>query len=142
MTTTLPADWDITDASTWGFETTVDAHRGYHLDSQGNIDGTYRELETITTYAQDSGWFDNGNDVDQDAAEWWYDVLEPYHRALVMIAESSPEEFEAAAKSLDAKEHADGQYDIWSGLNTDDLEWQAISAGKIIAALEASKATA
>ena len=120
-------DWDITDASTWAFKTTVDAHMGYHKTGM-----VMREFRTIETSAIDSGWFDPANPVNQEAAEWWYGVLEPYHRALVAIAIASPEQIDRAAERLGADPG-----NLWDapGHPVDDLEDTAQIADAILEAL-------
>lgn len=114
-TTTIPADWDITDSSTWTLTTTVDAHMGYHHTGM-----VMRELRTITHRADDIG-VDGAPDA--DAAEWFAAVLTAIHDADVAIAEASPEELARVSELIEAR------------TDSDDYEIEAEHARAITAAL-------
>lgn len=122
--TTIPADWDVTDASTWGFEATVDAHLGYHHTGM-----VVRELQEVSYYAKDQGLWDSALPVDADAAEWWAGVLKPQFDAAVAMAEASPEADARACEILGVDDLSEYLFD------SDDYEWAAIHAGEIVDAL-------
>ena len=156
QTTTLPSDWIITDPSTWTLSTTIDAHGGYH--STGMVMREFQEIRHSAVdhgakddlgYDEESGeWYavrhvvsgpsayerDPNPNAMQDAAEWWFGVLDPIHRAEIAIGEASPEEIGAAADKLGIDPSPDGFRDLWNTPH-DDLEQQAAHADDILAAL-------
>lgn len=117
-TTTIPADWDITDPSTWCVSTTVDAHLGYHPTGM-----VMREYRTFSLCHDDLDCGDT--EPTTEHAEWWADVLTAKLDADAAIAEASPEALDRIADLIAERN------------DSDDLETEAAVCRRIASALDA-----
>jgi len=125
--TSAPADWDLTNPTTWNLSQAVNAHMGYHETGM-----VMREVRDVTYRATDLDDGDIAESIAQGQdpapiAAWWYDVLDGMLAGAIAIAEASPEEIDAAMASLGITE--------WHDLDADDLEQDAANGRKIAAAL-------
>jgi len=131
--TSIPADWDITDPTTWTLSQTVDVHMGYHQTGM-----VVRALQHISYRVTD---LDHGAETDaalargedpSELAAWWSDVLDGMMAGRIALAEASPEELERAAAILNAPELLElGYLDAADG----DLERSAASGRTLAEAL-------
>jgi len=126
-TSTLPADWDPTNPTTWNLSQAVNAHMGYHETGM-----VMREVSAVTYRATDLDDGDIAESIAQgqdpaDVAAWWYDVLDGMLAGAAAIAEASPAEIEAAKATLGITD--------WHDLPADDLEQEAANGRKIAALL-------
>ena len=130
----IPADWDSDDPTTWTFSTTVDACLGVH-----HTGGIMREYRTITHRASDYEAPGDiiGDESPGDAAAWWADVLGAIHDAEVAIAEATPAQLDAAMRTL-GLHPTDRTATPWDAGSGDDLEADAATARRIVAALAGS----
>ena len=113
--TSIPADWDVSDSSTWTLATTVDAITAEEADR------VYRTFRDIRHSARD---LDHDGPDDEDAAEWWANVLLPIHELECWEAESFEATIDAAYAA--AGEKRDDSYD--------DIELLADVARAVLAA--------
>jgi len=127
MTTNIPADWDLTNPTTWNLSQAANAHLGYHETGM-----VMREVRAVTYRATDLDEGDIAESIAQgqdpaDVAAWWYDVLDGMLAGAIAVAEASPEEIDAAMATLGITE--------WHDLPADDLEQEAANGRKIAALL-------
>lgn len=138
-TTTIPADWDVADPSTWTLWTTVDAHLGHH--HTGMVMREFREITHAATDHESAGEIvaDIGDDDPAEHAAWWADVLGAAHDAEIALAEASPEALAAAAAALglvtDPDRGVSARDAIGEYLEDGDMESGAAKARRVAAAL-------
>ena len=130
--TSIPADWDLADPTTWRLSQTVDAHLGYHTTGM-----VVRGLQDIRYAATDLDDGDIAESIAQgqdpaDVAALWYDVLTGMLAGAVAIAEASPEAIDAAMATLGIT--------AWHDLTADDLEDEGRIGHKIAAAMTTAAA--
>lgn len=111
-TTNVPANWNLSDPSTWSLSATADAHMGYH--ETGMAVRAYKDFcYSATDYA--NGDLDHMDpDEARDAAEWWTLVLSNLLNGHVAEAEASPE---TVARAYAALGYANPDDLVWAGFD-------------------------